>query len=123
MSNVDRVLLVDDEPALLGPLRRLVQRAHPGALVVYASDPTTAEWQIRCTPIRLVVTDLRMNSDDRAGLRVVAAARAAGVSVAVLTGATDEEIAELTREGLPVVAKGRSTGTTLAQIVERAFSA
>jgi DNA-binding NtrC family response regulator len=123
MSNTARVLLVDDEPILLGPLRRLIQRAHPEALVVYASDPSTAEWQIRSTPIRLVVTDMRMHSDSHAGLRVVAAAREAGVSVAVLTGADDDTLAELARGGFPVVSKRGSITDALSKIVDRAFAA
>ncbi len=123
MTTTDRVLLVDDEPILLGPLRRLIQRAHPEALVVYASDPEMAEWQLRSTPILLVVTDMRMNSDDHAGLKVVAAAREAGVAVAVLTGAGDDEIAEMARGGFPVVSKRDSLSVTLAKIVNDAFAA
>lgn len=122
MATIHRVLLVDDEPVLLGPLRRLIQRAHPDALVVYASDPRTAEWQIQSTPIRLVVTDMRMHSDEHAGLRIIAAARAAGVAVAVLSGASEEELSEL---GLtvPVVFKSGSICKALTEIVERAFAA
>lgn len=123
MSNTDRVLLVDDEPILLGPLRRLIQRAHPDALVVYASDPSTAEWQLRSTPIRLVVTDMRMHADEHAGLRVVAAAREAGVTVAVLTGADDHELEDLSRRGFPVVSKRGSITDQLSKIVDLAFAA
>lgn len=123
MTTTDRVLLVDDEPILLGPLRRLIQRAHPEALVVYASDPEMAAWQLRSTPIRLVVTDMRMNSDLHAGLKVVAAAREAGVAVVVLTGAADDEIAEMARGGFPVLSKRGSLSQTLAKTVDEAFAA
>lgn len=123
MPNIDRILLVDDEPLLLGPLRRLIQRAHPNALVVYASDPAAAEWQLRSTAIRLVVTDMRMHSDEHAGRRVVAAAREAGVAVAVLTGASDSDLEDLVREGLEVVSKRGSITHALSEIVDRAFAA
>jgi len=123
MSNIDRVLLVDDEPMLLGPLRRLVQRVQPDALVVYAADASMAEWQIRSTPIRLVVTDLRMNGDEFAGMRVVAAARKAGVGVAVLTGAGDDVMLRLSRDGVTVVSKHGSIAKALTEIVGDAFAA
>lgn len=123
MSGIDRILLVDDEPVLLGPLRRWIQRSHPEALVVYASDPQLAEWQLRSTPIRLVVTDMRMHNDPEAGLRVVAAAREAGVPVVVLTGADDHELAKLAESGLPVISKRSSIAEQLSAIVERVLSA
>lgn len=123
MSNIDRVLLVDDEPVLLGALRRLIQRTHPQALVVYASDARSAEWQLRSTAIRLVVTDMRMHADEHAGLLVIAAARQAGVAVAVLTGASDEQLAELALTGVTVVSKRGSITRALSEIVDRAFAA
>lgn len=118
-----RVLLVDDEPALLVVLRRVVQRVRPDAVVVYASDAETAQWQLRSTSIRLVVTDMRMNDDDAAGLRVVDAARSAGVPVAVLTGASSKELEELQRQGVTVLQKCAATAARLAQLVEEAFAA
>jgi DNA-binding NtrC family response regulator len=119
-----RVLLVDDEPALLGALRRVVERARPDAIVVYASDAATAEWQLETTAIRLVVTDMRMNGDDHAGLRVVAAAEAAGVPVAVLTGMEClDSLEDLVRRAIPLVQKRTMTSAGLAAIVAQAFAA
>jgi DNA-binding NtrC family response regulator len=117
------VLLVEDEPALLGALRRVLERARPDAVVVYAADATTAEWQLRSTTVRFVVTDLRMNSDDRAGMRVVDAACEAGVAVAVLTGTDSDELEELKRRNIPIVSKQKMTNARLAELVERAFVA
>lgn len=123
MPKIDRVLLVDDEPILLGPLRRLIQRVHPGALVVYASSPQMAEWQLRTTAIQLVVTDLRMGGDELAGMRVVEVAREVGVTVAVLTAADDATLAELRKAEYPVVSKRASITSAINEIVEHAFRA
>ncbi|MBI2393815.1 MAG: response regulator [Deltaproteobacteria bacterium] len=116
-----RILLVDDEPALLAAVRRVVARARPDAVVVYAADAATAEWQLRSTSLRLVVTDLRMSEDDRAGLRVVRAAAEAGVPVAVLTGADATQIEELCHGDIEVLPKASMTAARLAELVERAF--
>jgi DNA-binding NtrC family response regulator len=123
-SLTHRVLLVDDEPALLGALRRVVERSHPKALVVYASDPSTAVWQIETTALRLVVTDMRMQGDCGAGWAVIHAARAAGIPVVVLTG-TEEPgmLADIARSAVPLVQKQRMSTEQLASIVERALAA
>ena len=119
-----RVLLVDDEPALLSALRRVVERTRPDAVVVYASDAETAVWQIETTAIRLVVTDMRMQGDREAGWAVVNAARAAGVPVAVITGTADsEDLARLTQASVPLMEKRTMTSEKLAAIVEQAFAA
>lgn len=119
-----RVLLVDDEPALLGALRRVVERARPDAVVVYASDAKTAIWQLETTAIRLVVTDLCMNGDEGAGWTVVLAAKAAGVPVAILTGSDDEgALAEVVRSSIPLMQKRTMSGERLAALVENAFAA
>lgn len=123
-SLTHRVLLVDDEPALLGALRRVVERSHPKALVVYASDPSTAVWQIETTALRLVVTDMRMQGDRDAGWAVIHAARAAGVPVVVLTGADEEDLLQaLAKSAVPLVQKQRMSTEKLAAIVEQALAA
>lgn len=122
MISGHRVLLVDDEPALLGMLRRIVEHVEPSAVIVYASDWSTAEWQLQSTTLRLVITDLRLHSDDRAGFRIVDAAEKAGVPVAVFTGADGAEIEELEGRGITVVRKARMTSGALAEIVARAFA-
>lgn len=121
MNSGDRILLVDDEPALLTAIRRVVQNAYPEAVVVYASDANTAEWQLRSTSLRLVVTDMLMRDDDRAGIRVVKAAREAGVPVAVLTGADVDEVSSLLDGDVDVLAKASLTTARLADLVTRAF--
>jgi CheY-like chemotaxis protein len=119
-----RVLLVDDEPALLSALRRVVERARPDAIVVYASDAETAVWQIETTAIRLVVTDMKMQGDLQAGWSVVRAARAAGIPVAVLTGAAEPgDLDSLARSSVPLVEKSAMSGDALRELVERAFTA
>ena len=119
-----RVLLVDDEPALLGVLRRVVERACPDAVVVYASDAKTAIWQLQTTAIRLVVTDLRMHGDDNAGMSVVRAAKAAGVPVAIITGTERaDEIAELVEPAVPVMLKRTMSSEKLAALIADTFAA
>ena len=85
-----RVLLVDDEPAILGALRRIVQRARPDALIVYASDVASAVWQLETTPVRLVLTDLRLGMDAQGGWTVVRAAKAASVRAVMITGSNHQ---------------------------------
>jgi len=122
MNFGDRVLLVDDEPQLLAALRRIVERRRPEARVVYASDVSTAEWQLRSTGVRLVVTDMRMQADPRAGMRVVAAAEQAGVPVAVLTGAAIDVLDELRGRQILVLEKAHLTPAVIADLVDRAFA-
>lgn len=123
-AHTHRVLLVDDEPALLSALRRVVERARPDAVVVYASDAETAIWQLETTAIRLVVTDMRMQGDPAAGWAVIQAARAAGVPVAVITGTTEpERLADLLRASVPLMEKRTMSTDRLAAIVEQAFAA
>ncbi|MEO7094398.1 MAG: response regulator [Polyangiales bacterium] len=118
-----RVLLVDDEPALLGALRRVVERACPDAVVVYASDAKTAVWQLETTAIRLVVTDLTMNGDVGAGMEVVRAAKAAGVPVAIITGTEDAALlAEIVGAAVPVMLKRTMSSEKLAALVSQTFA-
>jgi DNA-binding NarL/FixJ family response regulator len=119
-----RVLLVDDEPALLGALRRVVERACPMAVVVYASDAQTAIWQLETTAIRLVVTDLTMHGNVLAGLSVVRAAKAAGVPVAIITGTEDAGLlAEIVEAAVPVMLKRTMSSEKLAALVAETFAA
>lgn len=99
------MLLVDDDPQLLAMVRVLVERARPDAAVVYARDVKTAEWLMRSTTLRLVLTDLKMDADPRAGLTVVALASELGIPVAVLTGHEGGALGELRTANVPVIAK------------------
>jgi DNA-binding NtrC family response regulator len=118
----DRVLLVDDEPLLLSALRRIVERRWPRARVVYASDVGTAEWQLRSTGVRFVVTDMCMRDDARAGMRVVTAAQLAGVPVAVLTAAASEVIDELRARSVLVLEKSGLSSAGFAELLDRALT-
>lgn len=118
--NSQRVLLVDDEPALLVLLRRTVQRVRPDAIVVYASSVEMAEWQLRSTTVRLVFTDMRMG-DDESGLRVLEVARELGVRAAVVTGCDDAFLNGRIADDVPVVRKQNMTSAQLRAIVEKAF--
>ena len=122
MDSGKRVLLVDDEPALLMVLRRAVEQAYPDAMVVYASDAATAEWQLQSTSIRLVFTDLNMQHDEHAGVRVVEAAQNANIPVAVITGAVGEVVDALEARGVEVIPKHRLSAKRLGAIVAAAFA-
>lgn len=122
-----RILLVDDEPALLGALRRMIERARPDAIVVYASDADSAIWQLETTALRFVLTDLKMQGNASAGWAVVDAARRAGVPIVILSGSveTPEDEAqpnELERASVPRVSKAALNGARLSALVEQAFS-
>lgn len=122
MNYGNRVLLVDDEPQLLTVVHRIVERRRPDATVVYASDVGMAEWQLRSTGVRLVVTDMCMQADAHAGMRIVEAAQQAGVPVVVLTGARGDFIDELRVRGVAVLEKSRLTPDVIADLVDRAFA-
>lgn len=123
MQSGTRILLVDDEPLLLSSLRRIVARTRPDAVVVYAATPEAAEWQLQSTTVRLVVTDMRMWSDDRAGMRVIGAARHAGVPVAVLSGADPAFLESLGLEGIAIIHKRTMTTDQVAKLIETVFAA
>lgn len=122
MDGGTRILLVDDEPLLLTSIRRVLARVRPNAVVVYASSAEAAEWQLRCTTLKLVVTDMRMQSDPRAGMRVVRAAREAKVPVAIMTSVDPAELADLVGPDVEILAKGDMTVERLTNLVERAFT-
>ena len=61
-----RVLLVDDEPAVRGPLGRFLQRR--GAVVREAADGAEALAALEREPCEIVVADLRMPGMDGAAL-------------------------------------------------------
>lgn len=122
MEGGTRILLVDDEPLLLTSIRRVLARVRPNAVVVYASSADAAEWQLRCTTLKLVVTDMRMQADPRAGIRVVRAARDANVPVAIMTSVDPVELDGLVGEDVEILSKGEMTVERLTKLVERAFS-
>ena len=122
MDGGTRILLVDDEPLLLTSIRRVLARVRPNAIVVYASSAEAAEWQLRCTTLKLVVTDMRMQADPRAGMRVVRAAREAKVPVAIMTSVDPAELVDLVGPDVEILAKGDMTVERLTNLVERAFT-
>jgi DNA-binding NtrC family response regulator len=117
-----RVLLVDDEPVLFPILRRIIERARPDAVVVYASDVASAQWQIEFTSLRLVLTDMCLGDDLTGGFRVAELAKAAGVPVIAITGAGPEILDELTRREVPVIRKQAMSQAELTRIVTEAFA-
>jgi len=121
MNAGHRVLLVDDEPSFLVVMRRVIQSTRPDAVVVYAGDVAAAEWQLRTTDVCLVVTDMCMPSGESDGMRVVAAAREAGVPVAVLTGARGPWLDELARQDVPVLQKAELSGEAISALIARSL--
>jgi response regulator of citrate/malate metabolism len=120
--NVERVLLVDDEPAVFALVRRLIHRAHPGAVVVYASDLATAEWQLRSTSVRLVLTDMCFGDDASAGIKLLELARELSIRAAVLTGGDSLEVDKARGLCVAVLYKQRATGAELSRLVAEAFA-
>jgi DNA-binding NtrC family response regulator len=120
--DVKRVLLVDDEPAVFPLVRRVVERAHPGAVVVYASDLASAEWQLRSTAVRLVLTDMSLVGDGEGGLKVVALATELGIPVAVITAGQAPALQEVRQRGVAIIKKEDMSSGELARLVADAFA-
>lgn len=75
-----RILLVDDEPAILLTLRALLE-IH-GFEVETASSARDAKAKLRSSSFHMVITDMRMEND-QAGLEVARAAKKASYQPAV----------------------------------------
>ena len=76
-----RLLIVDDEPRLLAAMSQYFSGA--GYRVDVAADRERALELMR-TPFDGVIVDLRLSGDDRAGVAVLRAARAASSDAALL---------------------------------------
>lgn len=63
-----RVLIVDDEPAMVSALRRVMRRVAPGLAIDSETDPVLALARVRRTPYAVVISDLRMPELDGVGL-------------------------------------------------------
>ena len=68
------IVLVDDEPAMLGMLHALVRDRAPGYDVVAVSDGGTALAEATQRPIALLITDYRMPRMD--GVALISALKA-----------------------------------------------
>ncbi|GAC1597284.1 MAG: hypothetical protein NVS3B20_20100 [Polyangiales bacterium] len=120
----NRVLLVDDEPALLSALRRAIEKTLPDSVVVFAGEAKTAVWQIETTSICLVVTDMRMQGDSQAGWTVVRAAQSAGIPVIVISGMTETaELESVAHEAIPMIEKRNFSPEKLAALIVTALAA
>lgn len=90
-----RILLVDDESAVLSALRRALRRHFGGALeVVVCDDPTLALTQLRESRFDIVMSDLRMPDVDGLSFLNLASAIAPHAVRLVLTGSADFETAQ-----------------------------
>lgn len=90
------VLLVEDEPDTRDLLARAIERE--GFACIACDGPEAALDRARAAPfLDAVVTDVVMAGDDRAGLRLLSALRAAGVHapVVVVTAFADVEKVKL----------------------------
>lgn len=85
-----RLLIVDDEPAVLSALRRALRRLFGGELeVVTCGDATLALAQLRDSRFDIVLSDLRMPEVDGLAFLNLASAIAPGVVRLVLSGSAD----------------------------------
>jgi DNA-binding NarL/FixJ family response regulator len=123
MGIVNRtVLLVEDEADTRDLLARALVRA--GFTCVAGAAPPEALELARSTPfIDVVVTDIAMGGDDRAGLRLLPALRAAGVHapVVVITAFADVEKVKLAlNDGASYFLEKPFRAAELVQAIERA---
>ncbi|HLK36578.1 MAG TPA: response regulator [Polyangiaceae bacterium] len=116
------VLLVEDEPDTLDLLSRALERE--GFACVTSHGPQEALDKAKATRfIDVVVTDVVMGGDDRAGLRLLPALRAAGVHapVVVITAFADvEKVKVALNEGAAYFLEKPFQAKDLVQAIDRA---
>ncbi len=85
-----RILLVDDEPAVLAALQRVLRQRFAGALQVHAeSDALAALARLKRDEFDIVVSDLRMPEIDGVALLALAGALQPECVRLLLTGSAD----------------------------------
>jgi DNA-binding NarL/FixJ family response regulator len=97
-----RVLLADDEPAMLAALQGLLEAAGYQVVGAVADGEAAVEAAVRLRP-DVVLADLRMPGLTGTEVATVLSQLAPGVAVAVLS-AYDDVAAQVTAERSPVVA-------------------
>lgn len=116
------VLLVEDEPDTRDLLSRAFERE--GFTCLTSDGPSGALELARQTPfVDVVVTDVVMGGDDRAGLRLLPALRAAGVHapVVVITAFADvEKVKMALNDGAAYFLEKPFRAADLVEAVERA---
>lgn len=89
-----RILFVDDDPSILGALRRIFHRERAAWEMAFVVGGPAALGELRQKPYDVVVTDLRMpDLDGVALLEVVAAERPTAIRI-VLSGYADPALYE-----------------------------
>lgn len=87
-----RVLIVDDDPAVLAALRRLLRHHCQGEFLLDAeSDPLRALARVRSTPYAVVVADLHMPELDGVALLALTGRVSPTTVRLLLTGSTGFE--------------------------------
>jgi CheY-like chemotaxis protein len=98
-----RVLFVDDDPSILGALRRLFHRERPTWDMTFVEGGPAALAELRRSSYDVVVTDLRMpDLDGGTLLAVVAAERPATVRI-IVSGYADPNLSERARQSAHLV--------------------
>jgi CheY-like chemotaxis protein len=82
MVEQQRILIADDDPAVLLILRATLERMENGYGIVVAKDGAEALQEVLAQPFDLVITDVRMPGLD--GIELVEAIRASKLGVAVI---------------------------------------
>lgn len=91
--NKSRILFVDDDPLMLGALRRMLVPMFREWELSFATRPAEALEMITRAPFDVIVSDQRMPGTDGASLLASARARAPHSVRVMLTGATDQQTA------------------------------
>jgi DNA-binding NarL/FixJ family response regulator len=115
------VLLVEDEPDTREVLSRAIERQ--GYVCLTADGPAAAVVQAKSGHFDVVVTDVVMGGDDRAGLRLLRVLRDAGVHapVIVITAYADVEKVKLAlNEGAAYLLEKPFRASDLMAAVDRA---
>ncbi|MEK6976686.1 MAG: response regulator [Candidatus Thermoplasmatota archaeon] len=93
VAAASRVLLVDDEPDILGSLADYLQVGVPGVTFVRANDGQQALRELEKASVDLIITDFRMPVLDGLGLLVQVNERWPGTPAILLTAFPDMDLA------------------------------
>src|SRR5437870_3924710 len=91
MTMKKRILFVDDEPNVLGGLRRMLRPLHQEWTTAFAEGGTLALATLEKEPFDVVVSDMRMPGMDGAQLLEAVRQRYPHMVRIILSGQCDEE--------------------------------
>jgi DNA-binding NtrC family response regulator len=99
MNGSPRVLIVDDDPALLEALPRTLQLRMHGVTVETCDSAVAALERIEARDYDAIVSDIKMPGMDGLGLLAAIRSRRPSTPTLLITGHGEEDLAHRAREG------------------------